>query len=101
MVQKCIMGSSGGETVNYDFNVYSALPSGNVSIPIYDGMVTVAPGSYEVSQFEGTWYVKKGELTKVFQNPNPKTSVTYSDGTLTVQNLTSGYYINAWVYSEV
>ena len=102
MVQKCIMGSSGGgETVEYDYSSYSAYPNGTVTIPITDGMVTVAPGAYESSQFEGCWYVKQGVMTKIYQNSSPKTTVTYSDGTMTIKNNTSGYYINAWVYSEV
>ena len=91
---------SGGETVNYDFTSQQIVPLGTITFDIDDGMVTIAPSGYWVSQFEGTWYVKNGEMTKVFQNPNPKTSVSYQNGQMTVTNLTTGYAIDVWIYSK-
>lgn len=85
---------------NYDYETVSVSPSGTNTVQIHDGMVTIAPTRYESSQFEGCWYIKKGVLTKIYQNSSAKCTVTYANDILTVKNNTTGYSMSIWVYKE-
>lgn len=85
---------------NYDYERITISPSGTGTINIHDGMFAIAPYAYESSQFEGCWYIKNGELTKVYQNPTPKATITYANDVLTIKNNTTGYSLYVWVYKD-